>query len=201
MTKLAQRLSCSLAIGMVLTTATLTFSVTAQAQRTGDSARVTVGIVERAERVQLKSDSGRNALLGGALGWAIARNQSSGRQAAAALGGAALAGGATSRSQGDNMAMQYTVRTGTGSMVQVITDQTEIRIGDCVIVEESGDHTNVRRKDPAMCQASTHARDHVEEELQQDAGQCAQAKQRLFDATTPEEVEVARQVMEILCND
>ena len=185
-----------------LSIALLLGCTTTHAQRTGDSARISVGIVERAERVPLKSDVNRNALIGGAVGWALARNRSSGTQAAAALGGAALGGAGTSRAEGDNMAMQYTVRTTGGSLIQVITDQREIRIGDCVLVEETGSHANVRRKDPALCRpANEQVMSHVEGELQQDAGECSKAKQRLFDAKTPEEVEVARQVMEILCND
>ncbi|MEP5765879.1 MAG: hypothetical protein ABJ308_14885 [Halieaceae bacterium] len=171
-----------------------------QAQRTGQSARITVGVVTQAQRVSLKSNTARNSLLGGAAGWALARNQSSGRQAAAALGGAALAGGATSRSQGDNMAMQYTIQSA-GSAVQVITDQTEIRIGDCVTVEETSNGANVRRADPAMCKASPQVLEKVKGEMQEEANECNQAKQRLINAKTKEEVDVARQVVEILCND
>ena len=121
-----------------LSIALLLGCTTTHAQRTGDSARISVGIVERAEQVPLKSDVNRNALIGGAVGWALARNRSSGTQAAAALGGAALGGAGTSRVEGDNMAMQYTVRTTGGSLIQVVTDQREIRIGDCVLVEETG---------------------------------------------------------------
>ena len=177
-------------------------STFALAQRTGDSSRVTVGIVEAKQQVDLKSNTGRNSLIGGALGWGLARNQSSSKQAAAALGGAALGGGATSKAQGDNKAIQYTVRTSAGSAIQVITDQSEILIGDCVLVEESGNSANVRRKDPAMCKpASQEVMSQVEGELQDDASQCGAAKQRLFDAKTTEEVAVAKQVMEILCND
>jgi hypothetical protein len=177
-------------------------STFALAQKTGDSTRVTVGIVEGKQPVDLKSNTGRNALIGGALGWGLARNSSSGTQAAAALGGAALGGGATSRAQGDNMAIQYTVRTSAGSAIQVITDQSEILVGDCVLVEETGNNANVRRKDPAMCKpASKEVMAHVSPELTDDANQCDAAKQRLFAATTTEEVDVARQVMEILCND
>ena len=152
--------------------------------------------------MQLKSNTGRNALIGGALGWGLARNRSSSTQAAAALGGAALGGGGTSRAQGDNTAMQYTIRTSAGSAIQVITDQTEIVVGDCVLVEETSNSANVRRKDPSMCKpASSQVMSQVEEELQEDVTQCDAAKQRLFEATTTEEVEVGRQVMEILCND
>ena len=177
-------------------------STSAVAQRTGDSARVSVGIVEGKQRVELKSNTGRNALIGGAVGWALARNKSSGTQAAAALGGAAVGGGGTSIAQGENTAIQYTIRTSGGSVVQVITDQTEIVVGDCVLVEETSKSANVRRKDPGMCKpASSQVMSQVEEELHEDATQCDAAKQRLFEAKTKEEVEVAKQVMEILCND
>lgn len=174
----------------------------AWAQKTGDSARVSVGIVEGKQRVDLKSNTGRNALIGGALGLGLSRNKSSSTRAAATLGGAALGGGATSRSQGENTAMQYTIRTSAGSAIQVITDQTEIVVGDCVLVEETSKSANVRRKDPSMCRpASSAVMSQVEPELQEDASQCDAAKQRLIEAKTTEEVDVARQVMEILCND
>ena len=177
-------------------------SASTLAQRTGDSARVSVGVVEGKQRVELKSNTGRNALIGGAVGWALARNKSSGTQAAAALGGAALGGGGTSVAQGENTAIQYTIRTSGGSAIQVITDQTEIVVGDCVLVEETSKSANVRRKDPSMCKpASREVMVQVEEELMEDATQCDAAKQRLFDAKTQEEVDVAKQVMEILCND
>ena len=85
---------------VVLTLSVYMVTTPALAQRTGDSARVTVGTVESAAPVQLQSNSGRNALIGGAVGWALARNKSSGTQAAAALGGAALGGGGTAASEG-----------------------------------------------------------------------------------------------------
>ena len=174
---------------------------TASAQKTGQSARITVGIVTHINQVQLKSNTGRNSLLGGAAGWALARNQSSSRQAAAALGGAALSGGLTSRSQGANTGIQYTVQTSAGSAIKVITDQTEIRIGDCVTVEETQNGANVRRSDPGMCKASPAVMAEVADELQEEANECDQAKQRLIAAETAEQVDVARQVVEILCND
>ena len=187
---------------VVLTLSLLAACQSAQTQRAGQSARISVGIVERAESLQLESQAGRGALVGGALGWGLARNQSSGRQAAAALGGAALGGGSANRRQGDRSARQYTIRVADGKVIQVVTDQTEIRIGDCVLVEETSNSANVRRKDPAMCQPATEqVMAQVEDDLQQDASRCDGAKERLFAATTTEEVEVARQVMEILCND
>lgn len=98
--------------------------------------------------------------------------------------------------------MQYTVRTSQGSAVTVITDQTEVRVGDCVSVEETGDVANIRRVDHALCQpASPRVVEQATPVLQAEADRCEQAKEHLFAATTPEEVEVARQVMDIMCND
>ncbi|MEM8561790.1 MAG: hypothetical protein AAGF57_06125 [Pseudomonadota bacterium] len=181
--------------------ALLAVSACATGQRTGDSTRVNVGIVENKQRVNLQSDAGRNALIGGALGWALARNQSSGTQAAAAMGGAMVGAGATSAAEGVNQGIQYTVRTSNGSAIRVITDQSEILVGDCVVVEETGNHANIRRQSPALCKpASPQVVAEVQDELQEEASECDAAKERLFEAKTPDEVEVARQVMEILCN-
>ena len=171
------------------------------AQRPGDSATITIGIVERAQQVQLDAQAGRGALLGGAAGWAIARNQSSARQAVAAAAGAGVGAAARNQRQG-GIGMQYTVRTRQGSAVNIVSDQTQVRVGDCVSVEQTGDAANIRRVDDALCQPSSPA--VVEQStpaLQAEADRCEQAKERLFAATTPEEVEVARQVMDIMCND
>lgn len=184
-----------------LSAVVLAASLSVQAQRRGDNARVTIGVVEGAQRVQFDSGAGKGALLGGAAGWALARNRSSGTQAAAALGGA-LAGGGVQKSRHGGTGMRYTVRTGGGSAIQVVTDQTEVRVGDCVSVEETGDHANIRRVDNDLCSpASPAVHEAVKPELAQDAEMCSQAKERLFEAKTPEDVEVARQIMEALCND
>lgn len=176
-------------------------SISAQAQKRGQSARITIGVVEGAQRVEFDAQTGRGALLGGAAGWALARNQSSGRQAAAAAAGAGLGAASRNRRHGGT-GMQYTVRTSAGSAITVITDQTEVRIGDCVSVEETGDVANIRRVDNDLCApASPAVVEAVEPSLQAEADRCSQAKDRLFEATTPEEIEVARQIMEAFCND
>ncbi|MEE4191814.1 MAG: hypothetical protein V2I66_09540 [Halieaceae bacterium] len=186
---------------MFLTCAAVVSTTTVEAQRRGDSTRITIGVVEGAQRVKFDSGAGKGALLGGAAGWALARNQSSGRQAAAAAGGALLGSG-VQKSRHGGTGMQYTVRTSSGSAIQVVTDQTEVRIGDCVSVEETGDVANVRRVDNDLCApASPEVHEVVKPELAADADRCHQAKERLFEAKTAEEVEVARQIMEAFCND
>ena len=185
----------------LLSASLLLGSLEAFAQRRGDSASITIGIVERAQQVQLDAQAGRGALLGGAAGWALARNQSSGGQAAGAAVGAGLGALSRNRRHGGT-GMQYTVRTGQGSAITVVTDQTQVRIGDCVSVEETGDVANIRRVDDALCQpVSPQVVEQARPVLQAEADRCEQAKERLFAATTTEEIEVARQLMDIMCND
>ena len=184
-----------------LAVAVAAVATTTLAQQRGDSARITIGLVEGARQVKLDAGTGKGALLGGALGWAIARNQSSGRQAVAAAAGAGLGAAARNRTHGGT-GMQYTVRTSSGSAVTVVTDQTEVRVGDCVSVEETGDTANIRRVDNDLCiPASPKVVEAVTPSLREEADRCEQSKERLFEATTPEEVEVARQIMEAFCND
>jgi outer membrane lipoprotein SlyB len=189
------------AILFLVASSILAGSMSATAQRRGDSARITIGIVEGARQVQFDAKTGRGALLGGAAGWALARNQSSGRQAAAAAAGAGLGAASRNRRHGGT-GMQYTVRTSQGSAVTVVTDQTEVRVGDCVSVEETGDTANIRRVDNDLCKpASDQVVEAATPMLEEEADRCAQAKDRLFAAKTPEDVEVARQIMDIMCND
>ena len=98
--------------------------------------------------------------------------------------------------------MQYAVRTGDGSIITVVTDQLEIRVGDCVTVEETSKGANVRRSDPALCEPeSKEIIAELEEEFQEEAAECDMAKQELLNATTAEQVDVAQRKMAILCNN
>ena len=97
--------------------------------------------------------------------------------------------------------MQYVIRTGQGSAITVVTDQTEIRIGDCVIVEETSNGANVRRTDPTSCEPeSQQAVAELADEMQEEAAECDAAKQELLSATTAEQVDIAQRKMQILCN-
>jgi hypothetical protein len=89
-------------------------------------------------------------------------------------------------------------------MIQVVSDQTEVRVGDCVIIEEARDQANVRRADPAACQpesAQVIASPAVQEEFQEEAEECLAAKDELLSAETAEQFELAKRKMDIFCND
>lgn len=174
----------------------------AYAQKSGQSAKITTGLVENVQRVQLDSEAGKGALVGGALGLLSAGGKSSSKKARNTIIGAGAGGAMTSLAQGSREGMAYTVRTGTGSTIRVITDQTEIRIGDCVIVEETGSTANVRRVTPTMCEsASEKAVAELQDSFQQEATECENAKHQLVNAKTADELDLAKRKMEILCSD
>ncbi|MDH5172232.1 MAG: hypothetical protein OEW92_07430 [Gammaproteobacteria bacterium] len=174
----------------------------ALAQKTGQSAKISTGIVENVQRVQLDSEAGKGALVGGTLGLLSAGGKSSSKKARNTIIGAGAGGALASSAQGSRNGVAYTVRTGEGSSIRVVTDQTEIRIGDCVVVEESGATANVRRVTPTACEsASATAREQLQDTFQKEATECANAKQQLVEAATVDEVDLARRKMEILCSD
>jgi len=169
----------------------------AVAQKSGQSATVTLGVVQSAERVTLQSTGGgKGAAVGGTLGYASGSSKSKSRRNAL-IGGTA---GAALSSSGKSEGMQYAVKVGDGSIIVVVSDQTQIQIGDCVTVEQSGDRANIRRQDPLACEDNrVAAMPDVQAEMIDDADKCAAAKQELLDAKTTEELELATAKAHILC--
>ena len=120
---------------VVLAVATTFLSCNAVAQRAGQTATIRTGVVVGMQTVDLNSeDAMKGALIGGALGAAATSSRKSNsrhwRNAAigAAVGGAV---GASNRQMG----RVYSVQVGDGTVIQIVTEQTEIRVDDCVIVE------------------------------------------------------------------
>jgi hypothetical protein len=178
----------------------------ARAQRPGQSASISVGTVAKVEDINLKSQNApAGALVGGMLAYHTTsdRRSSSTKWGRAAAG--AVAGGAIARArEGDLRGKVYTVDLGGGRSIQVVSDQTEIRQGDCVVVEEVKGQANVRRADRAACEpeaAQVMSSPDVEEELQEEASECFSAKEEMLAAETAEQFELAKRKMDIFCND
>ena len=199
------RLSKTLTICFLSGLAIWVQSPSAWAQRAGQSMSVQTGVVIAAQAVNLQSAAGAGAAVGGVVGLAAtSRNRSTSRRirntAIGAGTGALIARGA----QGNLDGMQYTIETGPGSQVVVITDQTQVRVGDCVTVEQAGSGTtNVRRVSDALCE--TAFSNGVDEELttylQYEANMCLSAKERLMEAENDEAFEVAMRRVNFLCDD
>ena len=163
----------------------------ALAQASGQSTTVNIGIVERAERVTLKSSgSGKGAVVGGVVGYNVGSGKSKSRKRRNAIIGGAIGSGIAS--SGSSPGMQYTVKVGDGSAIVVVSDQLELKVGDCVSVEQVRDTANIRRQDPAACNPAVKEALHdLQDELIEDANECAAVKQELLNAKTIEEVELA----------
>lgn len=174
------------------------------AQRAGQSMTVRVGSVSAMRSVDLNDGSAvGGALVGGAFGAALTRSKkSSGTRNRNAAIGAVLGGAASASSRRPGRV--YTVTTNEGTQIQIATEQTEIRIDDCVYVEESSGSANIRRAPSSACDsASRKVLDEpaVASELQEDAAECASAKQELVDADSDEAIDRAVRKVQILCYD
>ena len=188
-------------VSLVLSCALLAAAPTF-AQKAGQSVKISTGIVDSVQSVTLQSEAGTGALVGGALGLLSGSGKSSSKKARNTILGAGAGGALASVAQGSRDGMAYTILTNDGNAIRVITDQRGIIKGDCVIVEESGSTTNLRRMAPTACDAaSAKAREELQGSFQMEATECHNAKQQLVEATTAEQVDLARRKMEILCSD
>lgn len=171
--------------------------------RVGQKATVQFGVVTGAQEIELTSNAAQGALIGGMLGLAtsIGGRQPSATTARNAIAGAAAGGVATGVSEGDRRGMQYTVRLMDGSSTRIVTDQREIREGDCVAVERVGNTGNIRRSPSSYCESENQeAVRSLEDHTSSEAVKCQSAKEELVDATTQEEVDIAKRKIELLCN-
>ncbi len=194
-----------LIVPLAVTVTSLLFSGVASAQRSGQSMSVQTGVVVAAQAVNLQSAAGRGALVGGIVGYATTSSrQSSSRRARNTAIGAGTGALIARRAQGSLDGMQYTVETGPGSRIVVVTDQTQIRVGDCVNVEQAGSGTaNVRRVSESLCDAVFTGQ--VDEEMQaymaREADTCLQAKERMMEAESDEAFEIAMRRVKFFCDD
>jgi len=79
--------------------------------------------------------------------------------------------------------------------VIIDTEQHDIVLGDCVVVEQ-GKYANIRRVSSINC-----AVDQQPEHHKQAAGNCQKAKNELADATTDKAIENAVIKVRTLCED
>lgn len=174
------------------------------AQRAGQSVTVRTGTVVGMKSVDLNDKSALGgALVGGAFGAALTRSsKSSSRRERNAVIGAVLGGSAAASSR--RPGRLYTVQTNEGTTIQIATEQTEIRVDDCVFVEESGGSANIRRApatacDPASGDAMKDA--DVVADMREEAAECAAAKQALVDADSDAAIDLAVRKVKLLCYD
>lgn len=173
-------------------------------QRAGQSITVRTGTVTAMRSVDLNDGNAiGGALVGGAFGAALTRSsKGSGRRDRNAAIGAVLGGAAAaSRTRPGRV---YTVTTNEGTMIQIATEQTEIRVDDCVFVEEAGGTANIRRAPATACEPETRellSDAAIVEEMREEASECAAAKQELIDADSDDRLDRAARKVKLLCYD
>lgn len=175
----------------------------AWSQKAGQNVSIQYGKVTSARDVDLQSGAvPGGVLVGGALGLASASGKSSGKKARNAIIGAAATGAVAGAAQGNQKGALYQVDAGAGGILQVVSDQREIRPGDCVAVEKAGDTANIRRVAAGYCDKGNEAAiKAVAGEARKDAEECVAAKQQLVDAATPQEADLAARKISLLCNN
>jgi len=141
-----------LVILVSLATLTLLYGCGSSPSRSGQTATIHTGRVISAEPVTLQSRAGGGALTGAVVGnLTTSGNQSSSRRARNTFIGAATGAAISGASQGSLSGMRYTVQVRPGTNIQVTSDQTEMRVGDCVTVEQRGSTSNLRRVSSYLC--------------------------------------------------
>lgn len=187
---------------LALVTALL--AATAFAQRAGQASSVLTGTVTGMRSVDLNDGNAvKGALVGGAFGAALTSTNkgNSRKKRNAAIG--AVVGGARQANQ-TLPGRLYTVMIGDGSTVQIATEQTEIRVDDCVYVEQSGNSANIRRAPATACAPAAQEvmqDPAIQAEMQEEAAECVAAKQELIDAETDEATDRAVMKVKLLCYD
>ena len=190
-------------LGVLIVAACVMVSVSdALAQRAGQITSIRYGTVVGMQTVDLNNaDALKGALVGGAFGAALTKSgKSSSRKGRNAAIGAVIGtvAGAANRQKG----RRYSVRTNEGTVMQIVTEQTEIRVDDCVIVEESGGRANIRRAALSACDVASQTvmnEPDIQAELQEEAAECTVAQQGLIDAETDEQMDFAVRKIQILC--
>lgn len=165
---------------------------------------VQYGVVQEVQKAEVDPNTAKGAALGGLLGLAVAAGTggSTAQQAGGAAAGALIGGLLQHERAANSDAERYTVRLNGGSSVAIVTVNHDIQAGDCVSVEQ-GQHANLRRVSPVMCNALADTGHPVYAQVHQEnlveASQCEQAKQEVLSATSEQQVNLAHQKMRALC--
>src|SRR5262245_3107558 len=184
---------------LVLLAALSAIAACANQQRAGQSASVRFGVVRTAEPIILDSSAASGAMVGGRIGLVSGsgrRSPARNTMVGTSVGIGTTFGGTPSVRRG----VSDTVDLADGSAVRIVSDQIEIRPGDCVAVEQVRSTANIRRTSERFCdEQNARAVEEVQASSRAEAAHCAAAKDELVRAATPDEVDLATRKIELLC--
>lgn len=143
------------------------------------------------------------AIVGGALGLASGSGQSGSNRALRTIGGG-FAGQQIGRIASQSQAFEYTILIGGTRTIQMVTDKSGLRVGDCVSVEQ-GNFNNLRLVADAKCTRPTKTQQSpssgATQSERRDANACAQAKEQLLNTDDQEAFDRAERRVRLLCGD
>lgn len=155
---------------------------------------INYGTVESAVTTTEESSHAGGALAGGMMGAMIGPNRNRGLRMVAGAGiGAAAQGAATG-----GTVQQYSVKLNSGGQSIISTELQDIRVGDCVSIEQ-GDNANIRRVSSYHCEVKNI--DSTPEHHTTAASNCDIAKNELAKAETDDAITNAAKKVRILCED
>ena len=161
---------------------------------------VQYGRVENIQQVEMSPDYGAGSVIGGALGLLATMGHSGASQVGGAVAGAGL--GALVAKETAGKGEKFTVRLVNNNTVDIITENQDIRLGDCVALEQ-GQHANIRRVSPVMCTtpASHPAYRAMNAADVQESQECQEVKRELLNATTQQATDIAYKKMRAFCEN
>jgi outer membrane lipoprotein SlyB len=159
---------------------------------------VQYGRIENIQQVAMAPDYGAGALIGGALGLLATATHSGASQVAGAAAGAGL--GALIAKETAGSAERFTVRLVNNSTIDIVTENQDLALGDCVSVEQ-GQKANIRRVSAVMCTtpSSDPAYQPMNKSAVQESAECEAAKLELMKATTVEQTDIGYKKMRAFC--
>ncbi|HEY6132209.1 MAG TPA: hypothetical protein VIV27_09325 [Halioglobus sp.] len=159
---------------------------------------VQYGTVENIQQVAMAPNYGAGALIGGALGLLATATHSGASQLGGVAVGAGL--GALISKETAGTAERFTVRLVTNSTIDIVTENQDIQLGDCVTIEQ-GQHANIRRVSPVMCSTppSSPAYPSMNAANVTESSECQVAKQELLKATTTQQTDIGYTKMRAFC--
>jgi len=176
---------------MIFVISLLCTSSLAQAQSAGSSVSLQYGTVTSVGEVQAAAKHTSGRLLGGIAGAVIANDH----PGLGALAGGLIGGGIQGHVTSKKVLLQYKVSLKNGGAIVIDTEQRDIALGDCVVVEQ-GQYANIRRVSSINCHLDQKPAHHVT-----GASNCQLAKDELNKAKTQDEVDIAVIKVRTLCED
>ena len=172
----------------------------------GDEMDIHYGRITAAAEVDVKDHTGEGALIGGTLGIATAGMWGTGSATGNAIMGSGV-GAATGYAveyfgEQRMKGTRYTVETMGEGTLHIITDQEGVDTGDCVAVEATLEHANLRRVSEVYCESATTVKEdtHLDSLAEKSAAECYQAKKALLAAEGAELIEQATRRVRALCD-